>query len=310
MMSRLSPKRCSMFLLVVLASLLVPAARAEARAVDLTARFDRSTPTVYEVDLKSRQVLRLGEVTQDYTATYRSRVSIRLERANSELVSVKLTHERVAVSFEGRGGGAPGSLPMGSYDSSDPDAAGTSDVYRRIVAPIVGKSVVIDLLPSGEFVAVRGLNDLAPSGPAGVMFRELFTEQTFRDMYGWLFRLKSDPSTAEPGESWTIAQSANNPLGTLRRVYELTLGAVDGSSKTATIEIGGKVELQGSVPGMFEPTGGADAQAVSGTAEWDVEGKQVVSLSSTSKTDIESTTPGMPVKMSIEAETKVKRVGG
>lgn len=273
---------------------------------DLLAKFDRQQAVVYEVELVTEQRMDLGQVTQEYTATYKSRVAITLERSTATMTTVKLNHQRVAVSFEGRGGG-PG-VPMGAYDSDNPDAPGTTEEYRAIVSPMVGKSVTIEMTAGGEFVAVHGLDALAPEGIAGAIFKELFTEQTFRDMYSWLFALKTDPSTAEHGESWMVVQSANNPLGTLRRMYDLTLERASDDGHNAFINITGNLELQGSVPGMFEIKPASGSPMVVGKAEWDNQKRQVVSLESHSQTDISSTTPGMAVKMKVNAKTKLKRV--
>lgn len=274
-------------------------------SIDLRARFERDRPTVYEVDFITQNSFEIGEVTQEYTGTYRSRVAITLHTAGNNITTLKLTHERIAVTFEGRGGGP---LPMGAYDSDNPDADTTTDEYRAIVAPMVNKPVLIDLTPNGEIAAVRGLAQMAPEGVAGQYFLVMFSEQTFRDMYGWLFALKAEPATAELGESWQIVQSDNNQLGTLRRVHALTLDSISGN--TATVTIAGKNDLLGSAPGMFEvrpPASGAPM--VKGTIAWDTEHRQVITLESTSNTRVESTMPGMSVKMNINAETKAKRVG-
>jgi hypothetical protein len=279
---------------------------APSAAVDLRARFDRQQPTVYEVELRTEQRLDLGEVTQEYTATYASRVAITLLSSTSALTTVRLVHERVAVSFEGRGGG-PG-VPMGAYDSDNPDAPGTTEEYRAIIAPMIGKPLTIELTPEGEFVGVRDLDSMAPEGVPGMLFRQMFTEQTFQDMYAWLFALKTHPSTAEVGETWMMVQSANNPLGTMRRMYDLTLNAVAGEGGHAAIDIAGSFEIQGSVPGMFEVKPSESGPMVRGKATWDPAKRQVVSLSCQSQTHVNSTTPGMVVRLKVNASTTLKRV--
>lgn len=293
-------RRTALALCLALTSLgaMAPRAAAQERTVDLSPSFERGQTWRFRYRIDSEMDFVIGQQKHAMSLTKEVVVRTKVVETGDSGAQIELVHEEVRLD-------ARGQVP-GSFDSTKPANQDADDVYARILRPLAGAALTLELAKDGEIRRVRGLDAIRPSGLVEAqLFQALFGEDEVIRMYQPLFSIKRGDPKAEPGESWDVTQRRASGLGIVESALRLTLERAGRHDARIRIDGTESVEVAPGAPGSVS------ASSVKGSCVWDVrEGvlREMRTESTTTFAPDTEPTGGTSVAGTARATTKLERL--
>ena len=228
------------------------------RTVNLAPLHDPGREFRFRVQSETTQstnspVLSPFEAKQDLT------FKVKVVEADDAGYVVELIHEHMKIDLKS-------DAFSGSWDSDQAERLDADNRLGRIARPLIGKAVRLHLDKGGEIRRLTGLEQLAPAGIDGALFRQLFSEDSFTSMYHMIFRIKEPPAEASRGMQWRLLDKGGQGLIRVAREYHLTLERIHDDLAHIRIKgVAGKDDAEG-MPGMT-----AEKYELEGTCDWNTE---------------------------------------
>ncbi|MCA9311662.1 MAG: hypothetical protein KDA21_10685 [Phycisphaerales bacterium] len=281
--------------LALTAGLLAGAAQ-PSRTADLTPTHDPGREFRFEVESESVQssnspVLPAFEARQNLT------FKVKVVEGDNAGCVVELIHEHMHIEVKSESF-------TGSWDSDQPREDDKDNRLGRISRRLIGTPVRVELDGTGEIRRITGLEQLAPGGLDGVLFRQLFSEDAFTSMYHLIFRIKQPPAEAARGVQWRLLDKGGQGLVRVAREYHLTLDRIHPDH--AHILIKGVVaeEDEGGAPAGMK----AESYELSGWCDWNTELGTLQELETKEHVVFKAAANGVDLSLEGTSKTKLKRL--
>lgn len=207
---------------------------------------------------------------------------------------VEMRYERLRVSVRGSGAAA-GGMEFDSEQSREDDAG---NVLAMTLRPVVEAPVVL-VLDAGMVVReVKGLEGLVPEGG-----KSMITKESIISTVTPLFALRTEPGSAEVGESWTSEGTEKQRGFTLVRTSRKTLEGVRGDEARLSLVDETRVESGAIGPGME-----LERWTTTGEAVWDVKARRLISIRAESEQVITGAQAGVPIRQAQAIKSTMTRI--
>ena len=279
------------------------------RGVNLAPLFVDGERDTYQLTIDADMSISLMGSAQTTGSYMEASFVVELSDVTDQGATATVTFERIRVQFDGR-------PPLdGDYDTAskiqpDPDA-----VLPKIIRPVIGKPVTVQLDAWGQIRSIKGLEALAPDGIHGGLFLELFDDDAMYSMLSpvFLVRPQGDDAPASPargiqavGSTWEVRKPSVPSLGIRSQDLDLTLEAVRG--RDARIEIEGEPDDRPPREARSIPGVQATSSSVTGNATWDLTEGELKDLSTKSVLEFGSDSGGFVIDVDVTSTTTLKRV--
>ncbi len=283
------------------ASLLAaPVGIAAAETVDLAPSLEVGDDWRYQYRIESEMDITLAGAEHEMDMAKEAVVRLRVVGQDDDGATVELVHERIRLDVTGE-------VP-GRFDSTTPaHDDGDDDLYAKVLRPLVGATLTLELEPSGHVRAVRGIRDAAPDGLVEAqLFRTLFGEDELIRMYEPIFTLRPKGAGAEVdvGDRWEITRRDASGLGVTEDTILLELERVRRDDAHI------RIEGERAIPGDAATSLTIDGSEIEGDAVWDLGEGALRELSTTSTTRFAPALEGQGAGLRGEARavTRLRRL--
>lgn len=306
---KIGPFQFALSAVACLSSLSVASELYTADRIDLAPKLTVDEIDRYDLTIDSDINMSLMGSTQTVASFMEARFSVKVTDTTADGGTVVITFERILVQFDGY------AALDGSYDTASKVQPSPDEVLPRVVRPAIQKPITIELDGWGNMLSVSGLEALAPDGPAGALFLQLFSNDALYSMFQPVFRIRPQQDT-EPispvsahqavGSAWSAVQPEIQSLNVRRQMLELTLDSVQGSQASITIDGKPNERVPENAKGM--PGVETTKATVTGSAVWDTTGGELDSLQSRSILEFGSESGGFAIDITVTSSSELDRI--
>lgn len=282
------------------------------REVDLRPRFRVGEDLRYVMVLENDGVTEMPPL-ESSKQNSRQRVEFRLRTVETDPEkgsTVELIYEAIRVTIDSGDtkieydSAKPAQSPRSRVPAPDPALPDPSAALAEALAPVVGTTLTLTVLPDGSITGVSGGSELS-SALAGRFAGPIADPQGVKDLFGPIFTSRSPKPTAKQGESWRHEDVIDLALlGRLRLTTDHTLKSVKGD--TATIDFQGRMELDSEAAAM--PRGIRLSDTVyKGAYLWDSASGSLESMEQTQGFTLSGDMEGASVRISSKGTVRIER---
>lgn len=242
-LNELLPRRTLLMALSLAGALLAGAGPASAQdtppsedRVDLAAQLTAGDEQSYTFRTETKQSMAVGAAPpQMQGSEVESLLRTRVREVDAEgVATVQFVYERMKVNV----GSPNGNF---EFDSEWPIARDAGNPIAPAVRHLVGKSIVARIDAEGQLLDMQPIDTTGADPNVARMMADLVNPESFRQLVVLLYGLKSDPSTAGVGETWSSQNALPSGMGSMEITREFTLESVIAGK--AYVNIGGGIEL-------------------------------------------------------------------
>ena len=138
-------------------------------------------------------------------------------------------------------------------DMGGPNPKALAKRLTRLVEPLIGAEVTLEMTYRGEIVSVEIPDESLTAlreAPSSMQLRNVFTQDGLKNLFGQAAFLAPE-AAVKPGDSWKSNKKLSNEFGTFEQVQTFTMepGAADADSEREFSLVTELVELEASESG-------------------------------------------------------------
>lgn len=179
-----------------------------------------------------------GQFGQPFHLNYTLEFDTKVAGADERYTDVEVRFSRIAIDST-----------LGVFDSKEPAEGDGSNLVAQAFRPAVGDLFKVRLdTPTMRVIGITGPDDAYVPDMMIRLYERVLGENMLSESLQPMFRLKSEPPTAEPGETWTRTIMRHANVGRIEIRLDITLAEIE--DETASIDIAGEhlIRLEQDTP--------------------------------------------------------------